>query len=87
MARAAKSEEAILQREFITKTDIKMLFNVGERKAATIFDAVQKQVTDEGKLNIPGRISWRRMYKMLDLPIPDIKPNFVDNTKRCQVTE
>ena len=64
MARAAKSEEAILQREFITKTDIKMLFNVGERKASTIFDAVQKQVTDEGKLNIPGRISWRRMYKM-----------------------
>lgn len=65
-----KTTEEILSREMITKSDIKMLFGIGERKAQDIFDKVRQKVESEGKLNIDGRVSWRRVYRMLGLPIP-----------------
>ncbi len=68
-----KSTDKILSREFITKTDIQMLFGIGTVKAAELFVKVQRQVEEEGKLNIPGRISWKRMYRMLGLPIPKLE--------------
>lgn len=65
-----KSADKILSREFITKTDIQMLFGIGTVKAAEIFEKVQRKVEEEGKLNIPGRVSARRMYRMLGQPFP-----------------
>lgn len=68
--RARKTPEEILSRELITKTDIMALFRIGNKKAEQIFNEVVKSVYDDGKTIIPGRISWRRMYKLLGLPIP-----------------
>ena len=65
-----KRPEEILSKEFITRTDIERLLHIGAPKAQVIFDKVQQAVADEGKLNIEGRVSWRRMYKMLGLAIP-----------------
>ena len=68
-----KSKESILANDFITCTDVRYLLCVGAEKARYIFTEVQKKVESEGKLNVPGKISWRKMYKMLGEPIPDIK--------------
>lgn len=68
-----KTPEEILSREFVTVTDIGMLFGIGPKKAKDIFEKAQKKVEDEGKLNVPGRVSWRRVYRMLGLPIPQEK--------------
>ena len=67
-----KSVEEVLSREMITQTDIRMLFGIGCKSAKELFDKVQKKAESEGKINIPGRISWRRLYRMLGLPIPQI---------------
>lgn len=73
MAKQQKTQEEILSCDFITKTDIMRLFHIGNDKAVEIFDKVSAQVESEGKINIPGRISWRRMYRMLGQPIPNFK--------------
>ncbi len=65
-----KNVEQILSRELITRSDIQMLFGLGPKKANDIFDRVQKQVESEGKIIVDGRISWRRMYRMMGLPLP-----------------
>lgn len=74
-----RTTEEILSREFITCSDIERLFRIGRPKALAIFDKVQKKVESEGKLNIPGRISWRRMYRMLGLQIPQIGVSAEEN--------
>ncbi len=71
MGTPRKTQEEILSCDFITKTDVMMLFRIGDKKATDIFKKVQAQVESEGKINIPGRISWRRMYRMLGQPIPN----------------
>lgn len=68
-----KGKEAILSRDFITVTDVMMLFSIGKAKAEDLFDKVQKNAESEGKINIPGRISWRRLYRMLGQPIPKLE--------------
>lgn len=65
-----KSVEEILSREMITQSDIRMLFGIGYKSAKELFDKVQKKAESEGKINIPGRVSWRRLYRMLGLPVP-----------------
>lgn len=65
-----RTQDEILSNEFITRSDIQYLFRIGSKKATDIFNKVQAKVESEGKLNIPGKISWRRMYRMLGLPIP-----------------
>mgnify|MGYP005819940109 CR=1 FL=1 len=81
-----RTTEEILSREFITCSDIERLFRIGRPKALAIFDKVQQKVESEGKLNIPGRISWRRMYRMLGLKIPQIGVSAEDNrTNRMEV--
>lgn len=67
----AYSKEAIIAKEFITKTDIKFLFRIGDRKAEELYKAVRQNAIDEGKLNIDGKISVRRLYSMLGLPITE----------------
>lgn len=66
----SKTTEEILACEFITRSDIQRLFRIGAKKANDIFDNVQAKVESEGKLNIPGKISWRRMYRMLGIQAP-----------------
>ena len=63
--------KCILSRELITATDIAKLFKMGRLKAKkAIFDKVWEAVEKEGKLNIPDRVSARRVYDMLGVPYP-----------------
>lgn len=66
----AKTKEEILSQDLITQTDIQRLFKMGVKRAKFIFENVQKDTEEAGKLVVPDRISWRRMYRMLGLPIP-----------------
>lgn len=65
-----KTTEEILSRELITHSDVQRLFRIGNKKARDVFNKVRDKTEEEGKINIPGLISWRRMYRMLGLPIP-----------------
>ena len=64
-----KPKQEILSQEFITRTDIQMLFKIGAPKAQVIFDKVQQAVIDDGKINIPGKVSVHRLYRMMGLPL------------------
>ena len=66
----AKTKEEILSRDLITQTDIQRLLKVGSKRAKFIFENVVKDTEAAGKLTVPDLVSWRRMYRVLGLPIP-----------------
>jgi hypothetical protein len=55
--------ENLREKEFWTAKDVMRYYGIGRMRAARIVQALQAQVTDEGKIPLDGRVSSKRVLR------------------------